>query len=112
MTMIETAPSAVHIGADDLPFVDIGDGNKLKVIQVEGARRALDRREHLPGRLRGADAPPHRAGVGLHDLGRVEVQGVRLREPGRVVPLRAGRVGAHAARASRTTPGCGSTCTA
>jgi 2,4'-dihydroxyacetophenone dioxygenase len=34
MTMTE-APSAVHIGADDLPFVDIGDGSKLKVIQVK-----------------------------------------------------------------------------
>ena len=35
MTMIETAPSAVHIGAAELPFVDIGNGNKLKVIQVK-----------------------------------------------------------------------------
>ncbi len=34
MTMTE-APSAVHIGADELPFVDIGDGSKLKVIQVK-----------------------------------------------------------------------------
>ena len=34
MTMTE-APSAVHIGADDLPFVDIGDGSSLKVIQVK-----------------------------------------------------------------------------
>src|SRR5258708_22450857 len=32
--MIETAPSAVHLAANDLPFVDIGGGNKLKVIQV------------------------------------------------------------------------------
>ena len=35
MALIESAPSAVHIGADDLPFVDIGGGNKLKVIQVK-----------------------------------------------------------------------------
>lgn len=28
------APTAVHLGSDDLPFVDIGDGNKLKVIHV------------------------------------------------------------------------------
>ncbi|MFV0318068.1 MAG: 2,4'-dihydroxyacetophenone dioxygenase family protein [Microthrixaceae bacterium] len=28
---------AVHLGADDLPFVDIGEGNKLKVIQVDRA---------------------------------------------------------------------------
>jgi len=29
------APTAVHIGAEELPFVDIGGGNKLKVIQVK-----------------------------------------------------------------------------
>lgn len=28
-------PHAVHIGADELPFVEIGGGNKLKVIQVD-----------------------------------------------------------------------------
>lgn len=28
-------PEAVHRGADELPFVEIGDGNKLKVIQVD-----------------------------------------------------------------------------
>jgi len=26
---------AIHRGADELPFVEIGDGNKLKVIQVD-----------------------------------------------------------------------------
>lgn len=30
-----TDTTAVHRGADDLPFVEIGDGNKLKVIQVD-----------------------------------------------------------------------------
>src|SRR6476646_12082247 len=35
MAITESIPSAVHIGADELPFVDIGDGNKLKVIQVK-----------------------------------------------------------------------------
>jgi 2,4'-dihydroxyacetophenone dioxygenase len=35
MALTESAPTAVHIGADELPFVDIGDGNKLKVIQVK-----------------------------------------------------------------------------
>ena len=35
MAMTETAPTAIHVGADDLPFVDIGGGNKLKVIQVK-----------------------------------------------------------------------------
>ena len=34
MTVTEI-PTAVHIGADELPFVDIGDGSKLKVIQVK-----------------------------------------------------------------------------
>ena len=32
--MIETAPSAVHLAASDLPFAEMGGGNKLKVIQV------------------------------------------------------------------------------
>jgi quercetin dioxygenase-like cupin family protein len=27
--------TAIHIGSEDLPFVDIGGGNKLKVIQVK-----------------------------------------------------------------------------
>lgn len=35
MAVTESIPTAVHIGADDLPFVDIGGGNKLKVIQVK-----------------------------------------------------------------------------
>lgn len=36
MTTVDV-PTAVHIGADELPFVDIGDGSKLKVIQVKEA---------------------------------------------------------------------------
>jgi len=28
-------PEALHRGADELPFVDIGEGSKLKVIQVD-----------------------------------------------------------------------------
>ena len=35
MSDTSTAPHAIHLGADDLPFVEIGDGNKLKVIQVD-----------------------------------------------------------------------------
>jgi quercetin dioxygenase-like cupin family protein len=35
MSDTSTAPHAVHLGADELPFVEIGDGNKLKVIQVD-----------------------------------------------------------------------------
>jgi quercetin dioxygenase-like cupin family protein len=30
-----TIPTAIHVGADDLPFVDIGGGSKLKVIMVK-----------------------------------------------------------------------------
>ncbi|MBV9487891.1 MAG: 2,4'-dihydroxyacetophenone dioxygenase family protein [Frankiaceae bacterium] len=37
MTATQELPLAVHIGVDDLPFVDIGDGNKLKVICVDEA---------------------------------------------------------------------------
>ncbi len=35
MSVIEVAPEAVHKGADELPFVDIGGGNKMKVIMVD-----------------------------------------------------------------------------
>jgi 2,4'-dihydroxyacetophenone dioxygenase len=35
MTTTQDRPLAVHVGADDLPFVDIGGGNKLKVICVD-----------------------------------------------------------------------------
>ena len=28
-----TAPEAVHLGQDDLPYIDIGDGSKLRVLQ-------------------------------------------------------------------------------
>lgn len=35
MTTIQSEPEAVHIGAADLPFVEIGNGNKLKVIMVD-----------------------------------------------------------------------------
>lgn len=33
--VISSPPAAVHRGADELPFVDIGDGSKLKVLQVD-----------------------------------------------------------------------------
>ena len=33
--MTDATPHAIHLGANDLPFVEIGDGNKLKVIQVD-----------------------------------------------------------------------------
>jgi len=30
-----SAPEAIHIGRDELPFVEIGGGNKLKVVHVD-----------------------------------------------------------------------------
>lgn len=33
LSLADAAPS-FHVGADDLPFVELGGGNKLKVIQV------------------------------------------------------------------------------
>jgi 2,4'-dihydroxyacetophenone dioxygenase len=35
MTMTNVTPNAVHVGADDLPWAEIGGGNKLKVLQVK-----------------------------------------------------------------------------
>jgi 2,4'-dihydroxyacetophenone dioxygenase len=37
MAMTSTPPTAAHRGADELPFVDIGGGNLLKVLQVDVA---------------------------------------------------------------------------
>lgn len=33
--LFEQAPSAIHRGEDDLPWVDLGDGIELKVLQVD-----------------------------------------------------------------------------
>ena len=38
MTTIGAVPEAVHVGDDDLPFVEIGGGNKLKVLMVDEAQ--------------------------------------------------------------------------
>lgn len=35
MSLATPLTQATHRGADDLPFVEIGDGNKMKVIQVD-----------------------------------------------------------------------------
>jgi 2,4'-dihydroxyacetophenone dioxygenase len=35
MTATDQLPVALHIGANDLPFVDIGGGNLLKVLRVD-----------------------------------------------------------------------------
>jgi 2,4'-dihydroxyacetophenone dioxygenase len=37
MSLTGNVPTAVHVGADELPWVDIGEGSKLKVIQVKEA---------------------------------------------------------------------------
>jgi 2,4'-dihydroxyacetophenone dioxygenase len=34
MSMTVVTPEAVHIGASDLPWVDIGGGNKMRLLQV------------------------------------------------------------------------------
>jgi quercetin dioxygenase-like cupin family protein len=35
MTLIETAPTAVHRGEEELPFVDLGEGVLLQLLQVD-----------------------------------------------------------------------------
>jgi len=35
MTLTSAMPTAVHVGADELPWADIGGGSKLKVLQVK-----------------------------------------------------------------------------
>lgn len=34
MALLETTPEAVHVGAGDVPFVDLGDGSMMKVLQI------------------------------------------------------------------------------
>jgi quercetin dioxygenase-like cupin family protein len=35
MSLAQEVPTAIHVGANELPWAEIGDGNKLKVIQVK-----------------------------------------------------------------------------
>ena len=35
MAMTDTAPTAVHRALDELPFVDVGDGNNMQLLQVD-----------------------------------------------------------------------------
>ena len=35
MAMTDTAPTAVHRGLDELPFIDFGDGNNMQVLRVD-----------------------------------------------------------------------------
>jgi len=57
MAITFTAPTATHIGANDLPFVDFGGGNLLKVIQVN-EREGLWVIENIF--KRGFEVPTHR----------------------------------------------------
>ncbi len=67
MTMTEI-PTAIHRADDDLPWVDIGEGSLLKVLQIK-EREGLwvVRNRFLPG-VRGAAAQAHRPGVRVHPL--------------------------------------------
>ncbi len=38
MSVVETAPQTIHRGEHDLPFVDLGDGNRLQLLQVDLAQ--------------------------------------------------------------------------
>jgi quercetin dioxygenase-like cupin family protein len=57
MTMTETAPSAIHRGEDELPFVDIGDGSLLQLLQVDLANGVWVIRNHFPP---GITIPTHK----------------------------------------------------
>jgi quercetin dioxygenase-like cupin family protein len=50
MSTIETAPTALHRGESDLPFVDLGEGTLLKVLQVDLAAGVwVIRNQFAPG---------------------------------------------------------------
>lgn len=50
MSTIETAPTAIHRAESDLPFVDIGDGATLQLLQVDLATGIWIIRNHFqPG---------------------------------------------------------------
>jgi quercetin dioxygenase-like cupin family protein len=55
--MTETAPSAIHRGEDELPFVDIGDGSLLQLLQVDLANGVWVIRNHFPP---GITIPTHK----------------------------------------------------
>jgi 2,4'-dihydroxyacetophenone dioxygenase len=35
MSILDTIPTAIHRGEDELPFVDVGDGTHLQLLQVD-----------------------------------------------------------------------------
>jgi quercetin dioxygenase-like cupin family protein len=52
MTTIETTPTAVHRGESELPFVDIGDGATLQLLQVDLANGVWVIRSRFPAGYR------------------------------------------------------------
>lgn len=38
MSTIENAPATIHRGEDDLPFIDLGEGGRLQLLQVDLAQ--------------------------------------------------------------------------
>src|SRR5438270_12875277 len=51
MSVVETAPTAIHRGEDELPFVDLGDGFLLQLLQVDLANGVWVIRNHFPPNL-------------------------------------------------------------
>ncbi len=66
MTMIEI-PTAIHRGDDELPWVDIGEGSLLKVLQIKEREGPVGHPQPVHARLRRADAQAHGPGVRVHD---------------------------------------------
>ncbi|MGR6999354.1 hypothetical protein ACU686_16370 [Yinghuangia aomiensis] len=58
-TTAEEPDLSIHLGADDLPFVEIGGGNQAQGDLRQAAGRPVDRGERLPaGFRRGRSAAP------------------------------------------------------
>ena len=57
MSVVETAPTAIHRGEDELPFVDLGDGTLLQLLQVDLANGVWVIRNHFPP---GVTIPTHK----------------------------------------------------
>ena len=50
MTILDGIPQAIHRGEEELPFVDLGDGSKLQVLQVDiDAGLWVIRNKFVPG---------------------------------------------------------------
>ena len=48
--MLETAPTAIHRGEEELPFIDLGDGTLLQLLQVDLANGVwVVRNQFAPG---------------------------------------------------------------